>query len=94
MAPELLNEIIDKAALRAVEEYAKTHPCRLTDSERALIHAQHAAMVEEGANHGTFRIIIQMGKSWQDVTGGLRKFGMLVLIGIVIVGVIVWNAFK
>jgi hypothetical protein len=77
---ELLKRLLNEAAQTAVKQFDLEHPCRLSPEERGVVHSLHEAMVEEGANHGTIRIIIQMGKSFQDVTKSFRRAGMVILI--------------
>ena len=77
LTPEQLKALVQEA----VAEYESTHPCRLTDPERAMVHAQHEAMVEEGANHGTFRILFQWGVSVKDITKQVRR-AVLVILGL------------
>lgn len=91
---EGISEIIEEtarrvaavAAAKAVETFMENHPCRLSDSEYSMIQAAGIAHKEEKADHGTWRIIIQMGKGYQDVTSGFRKFGIAVLVVIVLAG--------
>lgn len=77
---ELLKRLLNEAAQTAVKQFDLEHPCRLSPEERSVVHSLHEAMAEEGANHGTIRIIIQMGKSFQDVTKSFRRAGMVILI--------------
>lgn len=77
---ELLKRLLNEAAQTAVKQFDLEHPCRLSPEERGVVHSLHEAMAEEGANHGTIRIIIQMGKSFQDVTKSFRRAGMVILI--------------
>ena len=75
MSPET-QEIIDAAAKKAVAEFAKERPCRFDDDTAKTVHEIHDAKIAESADSQTFRIIIQMGKSWQDITKSMRKSGM------------------
>lgn len=84
-----LDEIIEGAINRAIENFDIKHPCRFDASEIAMVKSQYESMVEENANHGTFRIMIQMGKSWQDITGGFRRAGLMVLAAITLIGFVV-----
>jgi hypothetical protein len=83
---ERLDELIAKSATSAVKEFTKNHPCRFTDEEASMVHKQHEAHSEEGADAGTWRIIIQMGKSYQDVTRSMRRFGVAVILFISLLG--------
>jgi len=87
--PELteakINEICDHAAKKAVAEFNKAHPCRLTDEDRGNIHALSDAIRDEKANHGTLRVIVQIGKSYQDITGSIRRFGIFIVLVIVLI---------
>ena len=80
-----ITEICTRSALEAVKEFSEKHPCRLSDSERSLVHAIHDIGIEEGANHGTWRVIVQTGKGWQDVTKKARNIGLAILFAIVVV---------
>jgi hypothetical protein len=81
MTPELLEEMMERAAKKAVAEYTKEHPCHLTEPERSMIHSLHEAMIEEGANHGTWRVLIQWGVNLTDITKQVRR-GILLIIGL------------
>ena len=96
---EAISEIIEEtarrvapvAAARAVEAFMENHPCKLTNNEYAMIQAAGIAHVEEKADHGTWRIMIQMGRGYQDVTAGFRKFGIAVIVVVTLVGMyIAW----
>jgi hypothetical protein len=86
--PELtearITQICQNAAVNAVEEFDRVHPCMLTEEDRGNIHALSDAIRDEKANHGTLRIIVQIGKSYQDITGSLRKFGMFIILLLVL----------
>jgi hypothetical protein len=75
------QKAIAKAVAReALDEFIKERPCFFTTEERATLHAFHEVMGEEEANHGTLRIIVQFGKSFQDITKTLRRAGLLLLL--------------
>ena len=101
--PELtsdrITEICNEAAARAVAAFALEHPCRLNEYERGIVHTLADAITEEKANHGTLRVIVQIGKSYQDITGSIRKFGIFLLFIIVVIagvklGPDVWKFFR
>ena len=68
---ELIREVIS--------EYNDLHPCRFSESERHLIHSLQEITVEEKANAGTWRIIIQWGVNLRDVTKKVRTTIILLL---------------
>ena len=84
LTEERISEICQNAARNAVAQFATEHPCRLNDAERGIIHALSDAIEEEKANHGTLRVIVQIGKSYQDITGSVRKFGIFIIFLLVI----------
>ena len=98
---EAISEIIEEtarrvapvAAAKAIEAFLENHPCRLTDDQFNMITAAGIAHKEEQADHGTWRIIVQMGRGYQDVTKGFRKFGIAVGIVIVLAGMYVAYVF-
>ena len=75
-----IAKIVTDTVEATIRECEVKHVCHFREDERRTQHALHEALSEEGANHGTLRIIIQMGKSWQDVTKAARKFGMFVVL--------------
>jgi len=77
---ELLKRLLNEAAQTAVKQFDLEHPCRLSPEERGVVHSLHEAMAEEGANHGTIRVIVQIGKSFQDVTRSFRRAFVVILI--------------
>lgn len=99
LTEERIAQICQNAAVNAVEEFARAHPCRLNDHERGVVHALSDAIVEEKANHGTLRIIVQIGKSYQDITGSIRRFGMWVIVAVIVffgvkLGPDIWRFFR
>lgn len=81
---ELTQEQLKDIIKEAVAEYESKHPCKLPIAERAMVHAQYEAMVEEGANHGTFRILFQWGVSVKDVTKQVRRI-VLITLGLLVI---------
>jgi hypothetical protein len=84
MDEQEMQEMARRAAVEAVALFAAEHPCRLTDSERGIVHSLHEALSEEGGNHGTLRVIVQVGKSFQDITKTARRTGLLILLVIIL----------
>lgn len=84
MSDSDLERIAKRAAKEAVKEFAVEHPCRLSEAERGHVHALADAIEEEGANNGTIRVVIQFGKTFQDVTKSIRRAGVAVLVIIVV----------
>lgn len=85
MIDPAMQAVINAAAKAAVAEYSKQHPCRFSDEEAGHVHALGEAMQEEGGNHHTIRIIVQLGNNYRDVTGQMRKWGVLLLFGVIFV---------
>lgn len=82
--PQQIDEMIERAAKKAVIEFELAHPCLLSSAERGLVRALHEIGAEEGANTGTWRIIIQTGRGWQDVTKRGRNMALALLFLIVL----------
>jgi len=80
MSPEETKKLIKEA----IKEYNQDHPCKLSSGERHMVHAQHEIMDEEGADMGTWRIIIQYGVTVKDVTRKIRNSIILILALIVL----------
>jgi len=85
------QEEIKQIVKTAIAEYEAEHPCKLSVEERAMVHAQHDAMVEEGGNHGTWRVIVQWGVNMTDVTKQVRKCILWVLAFIAVVAFLQWK---
>lgn len=89
-----LEALCSRAANTAVALYVNTHPCKLSDDERGMIHAQHEALIEEGGNHGTLRVLIQWGVNMTDITKQVRRV-ILWILGIVALGAFIdWKWIK
>ena len=86
LTEEQLQEMINRAAKKAVTEYSEKHACKLTEAERHMVHAQHTIMEEEGADTGVIRIIFQYGVTMKDITKKVRTF-ILIILGLVILAV-------
>ena len=82
MEPKLLEEMMERAAKKAVAEFSIQHPCHLSETERGLVHALHEISSEEGANHGHWRLIIQWGVSVKDVTKTIQRYILWVILGL------------
>ncbi len=80
-----LREIVKDASLAAIAEHQKMISCHFNEHERKDLHALSDALREEGGNHGTFRVLIQLGTSFQDITKTLRKAGIVLLLLILVV---------
>ena len=82
------KKVIEEAAAAAVEAYGEKHPCRFDDATAQTLHEIHAAKTQEGADSNTFRIIIQFGRSVQDVTKAMRK---LLIVGLILAAIAVFG---
>ena len=75
-----------KALIKAtVAEVLAQHPCHFTEMERKHVHELSDAMIEEGGNGHTFRVIVQLGNSYRDVTKSFQKWGIVILVAFVVV---------
>ena len=72
----LVNEVLT--------EFAKEHACKFSAEERYHVHALAEVMKEEGANHGTLRVLIQWGVSLTDITKQVKKWSLLIFGGILL----------
>lgn len=86
--------LIRETVQETIAQFSKAHPCRFTDSEAGNVHALAEALTEEGGNHQTIRIWVQFGRTYQDVTGIMRKGGMILLFGLIAVAAIVYGVVK
>ena len=77
---ERLAEIIEQTVKRCYSE----HKCRLNNEEIALVQSTHEALVEEGGNHGTIRVLVQWGVNLTDITKQVRRAIILVVAVIVL----------
>ena len=82
-----------------IAQYQKSHPCQFTVKEAGNLRAMTEVMDEEGANHGTIRIIFQFGRKVQDITGKVAGVVVALLaLGSLILGFKygpkVWEWFK
>jgi hypothetical protein len=74
------KQLIRETVKEAVTSWRDSLPCYFNPAERSTVHALHEVMTEEDGNHGTLRVIIQFGKSFQDITKTLRRTGLLLLL--------------
>jgi len=88
-----LEALCSRAANTAVALYADSHPC-LTERQRAMVVAQDQALVEEGGNNGTLRVLIQWGVNMTNITKQVRNV-ILWLLGLIALGVFIdWKFIK
>jgi len=80
MTDERLAEIIEQTVKRCYSE----HKCLLTDEEIGLVKSTREALVEEGGNHGTIRVLVQWGVNLTDITKQVRRAIILVIAVIVL----------
>ena len=80
MTDERLAEIIEQTVKRCYSE----HQCKLTKEEIALVQSTHEALVEEGGNHGTIRVLVQWGVNLTDITKQVRRAIILIIAVIVL----------
>ena len=82
-----MNEEQQKELIKqAIHEYNDSHPCKLSDEERHLVHSLHEIGREEGAHTGTWRVIVQCGVSLTDLTKKVRT-SILVILGLIILAI-------
>ena len=94
LTSEELEALCSRAANTALALYAQTHPYKLSDDEGAMVSALHEALVEEGGNHGTLRVLIQWGVNMTDVTKQVRRV-VLWLLGLIALGAFIdWKFIK
>ena len=84
--------IIEATAEATARRVMAAHVCPFTEAEVGHVKALGEAITEEGANHQTLRIVVQIGRSVQDVTGTVRKWAIIVLLmGALFVGMKLWG---
>ncbi|MCX7008921.1 MAG: hypothetical protein NTY53_17025 [Kiritimatiellaeota bacterium] len=77
--------VIEATAQATAEAMLKKHPCRFNEREAGNLHALSEALNEEEGNHHTLRIIVQFGRSIQDISKQARRLALLLLAGVALI---------